>query len=215
MLSRRLPGKILMKIQGKTLIERVVERVSKSRHVKKIIVATSKHNTDLPLRKLCSKKKIEFYTGSLHNVAYRFYETLKKFNAKSFVRICGDSPLIDPKLIDKCIIKFNSNRYDIVTNMLIATFPMGQGVEIIKSSVFRKNLPKMKKKKHLEHVMPFFYENKNNFKIYNVKNSQNYSKFIMCVNNISDINRIRNIYKKIFRLGNKKIGWKKIIKKYY
>ena len=58
MSSRRLPGKVLMKIHGKTLVERVVERVSKSKHVTKIIVATSKHNTDVPLRKLCLKKKL-------------------------------------------------------------------------------------------------------------------------------------------------------------
>ena len=58
MSSKRLPGKVLMKIQGKTLLERVVERVSKSKHVTKIIVATSKHNTDMPLRELCFKKKL-------------------------------------------------------------------------------------------------------------------------------------------------------------
>ena len=57
MSSKRLPGKVLMKIQGKTLIERVIERVSKSKYVTKIIVATTKHNTDVPLRKLCIKKK--------------------------------------------------------------------------------------------------------------------------------------------------------------
>ena len=44
MSSKRLPGKVLMKIQGKTLIERVVERISKSKQVTRIIVATSKHN---------------------------------------------------------------------------------------------------------------------------------------------------------------------------
>ena len=100
MSSKRLPGKVLMKIQGKTLLERVVERVSKSKHVTKIIVATSKHNTDMPLRELCFKKKIECYAGSLPNVARRFYEILKKFNSKYFLRISADSPFIDPRLID-------------------------------------------------------------------------------------------------------------------
>ena len=146
MSSRRLPGKVLMKIQGKTLVERVVERISKSKHVTKIIVATTKHNTDRPLRKLCLKKKIEYYAGSLPNVAHRFYEILKKFDSKSFLRITADSPFIDPQLIDKCLIKFNSTNCDIVTNVFPRTFPKGQSVEIIRSSVFKKNLPKMKKK---------------------------------------------------------------------
>ena len=149
MSSKRLPGKVLMKIQGKTLIERVVARVSKSKYLTKIIVATSKNKTDLPLRKLCHKKKIECYSGSLTNVANRFLEVLNKFNSKSFLRISGDSPFIDPYLIDKCLIKFNTNNYDIVTNVLPRTFPIGQSVEIVKSSVFKKNLPKMKKKEIL------------------------------------------------------------------
>ena len=215
MSSKRLPGKVLMKIQGKTLLERVVERVSKSKHVTKIIVATSKHNTDMPLRELCFKKKIECYAGSLPNVARRFYEILKKFNSKYFLRISADSPFIDPQLIDKCLFKFNNTNSDIVTNVFPRTFPKGQSVEIIKSSVFKKNLPKIKKKAYLEHITKFFYENKKNFKINAIINNKNYSKFNMCVDTASDIRRARIIYKKISHLSNRKTSWKKIIKKYY
>ncbi len=215
MSSKRLPGKVLMKIQGKTLLERVVERVSKSKHVTKIIVATSKHNTDMPLRELCFKKKIECYAGSLPNVARRFYEILKKFNSKYFLRISADSPFIDPRLIDKCFFKFNNTNSDIVTNVFPRTFPKGQSVEIIKSSVFKKNLPKIKKKAYLEHITKFFYKNKKNFKINAIINNKNYSKFNMSVNTASDINRTRAIYKKLSHLRNKKFTWKEIIKLYY
>ena len=215
MSSRRLPGKVLMKIQGKTLIERVIERVSRSKYVTKIIVATSKHNTDMPLRKLCFKKKIECYAGSLPNVAYRFYEILKKFNSKSFLRINADSPFIDPALIDKCLLKFNNTNSDIVTNVFPRTFPKGQSVEIIKSSVFKKNLPKIKRRDYLEHITKFFYENKNKFKINTIVNNENYSKFNMCVDTVNDIRRARNIYKKIPHLNSNKISWKKIIKQFY
>ncbi len=215
MSSRRLPGKVLMKIQGKTLIERVIERVSRSKYVTKIIVATSKHNTDMPLRKLCFKKKIECYAGSLPNVAYRFYEILKKFNSKSFLRINADSPFIDPTLIDKCLLRFNNTNSDIVTNVFPRTFPKGQSVEIVKSSVFKKNLPKIKRRDYLEHITKFFYENKNKFKIYTIVNDENYSKFNMCVDTANDIKHVRIIYKKIPNLNSKKISWKKIIKQFY
>ena len=215
MSSRRLPGKVLMKIQGKTLIERVVERISKSKHVTRIIVATSRHNTDMPLRELCLEKKIECYAGSLPNVAFRFYEILKKFNSKSFLRISADSPFIDPQLIDKCLFKFNNTNSDIVTNVFPRTFPKGQSVEIIKSSVFKKNLPNIKKKAYLEHVTKFFYKNKNNFKINAIINDKNYSKFNMSVDTTSDIRRARIIYKKMSHLRNRKISWEKIIKQYY
>ena len=48
-----------------------------------------------------------------------------------------------------------------------------EALEIVKSSVFKKNLPKMKKKKYLEHVTKFFYENHRKFKIINLKNKIN------------------------------------------
>ena len=215
MSSKRLPGKVLMKIEGKHLLERVVERVSKSKHITKVVVATSKHHTDLPLRKLCFKKNIECYAGSLSNVANRFCEVLQKFNPRSFVRICADSPFIDPKIIDKCLVRFNKTNSDIVTNVLPRTFPRGQSVEIVRSSVFIKNLPKIKKKSQLEHILNFYYENKKKFKISNLKSNENYSKYNMSIDTASDIRTARNIYKKIFRSNNKNIGWKKIIRKYY
>ena len=99
------------------------------------------------------------HAGSLNNVAHRICEILKKLNAKSFLRICADSPFIDPELIDKCIIRFNNTNCDIVTNVLPRTFPKGQSVEVVRASLFIKNLPKMKKKSQLEHILNFFYEN--------------------------------------------------------
>ena len=49
------------------------------------------------------KNKTKFFRGDLENVALRLYETANKNKAKYFVRISGDSPMIDPKLIDKAI----------------------------------------------------------------------------------------------------------------
>ena len=86
---------------------------------------------------------------------------------------------------------------------------------IIKDEYNQHNLPKMKKKAYLEHVTKFFYENRNNFKINTIINNENYSKFNMCVDTVYDIRKARIIYKKIPHLSNRKIGWKKIIKKYY
>ena len=73
----------------------------------------------------------------------------------------------------------------------------------------------MKKKSQLEHILNFFYENKNDFKINNIKNNKNYSKFNMSVDTAYDIRKARNIYKKITKLKNNKISLKEIIKKYY
>ena len=89
-------------------------------------------------------KKIKFYRGPLNNVAKRFYEILKK-DVRSFLRICGDSPLIDYKLIDKAITKFNWKKHDLLTNIFPRSYPKGQSIEIINSRYIKTIFPYLKK----------------------------------------------------------------------
>ena len=59
--------------------------------------------------------------------------------AKYFVRVSGDSPMIDPKLIDKAIkISKKTKGHDIITNVFPRTFPKGQSVEVIKTFTLKK-----------------------------------------------------------------------------
>lgn len=191
--SKRLPAKMLKKILNKTLIDRVLLQISKSKKIKKIIVATSKHYSDNKLEKYCKNKNIEVYRGSLNNVAERFYEISKKENSDSFLRINGDSPLIDYRLIDFCIEKFQKNNYDILTNSFPKTFPKGQGVEIIKCKVFQKVFKNIKLKKDLEHVFPYFYRNRNKFKFKNIACKQKLNTINLSIDTLNDLIRIRKL----------------------
>ena len=143
---------------------------------------------------------MDFYRSSLNNVAKRFYEISKSFNSKSFIRINGDSPLLDHNLIDFCIEKFNKNNYDILTNSYPKTFPKGQGIEIIKSKIFQNEFKKIKSKYDLEHVFPYFYRNKNQFKFKNINYEENLNSINFSVDTHSDFLRIRKI---IFKYKNK------------
>lgn len=194
--SKRLPSKMLKKIYHKTLIDRVIEQVSKSKKIKKIIIATSNHHSDDILANHLKKKNIDFYRSSLNNVAKRFYEISKSLSFKSFLRINGDSPLIDHNLIDFYIEKFNKNNYDILTNSFKKTFPKGQGIEIIKSKIFRNEFKKIKSKYDLEHVFPYFYRNKHQFKFKNISYEKNLNNISFSVDTYSDFLRIRKIISK-------------------
>ena len=197
MSSKRLQGKVLKKINKKTLIRRVIEGVSKSKYLKEIIVATSMHLTDDVIYKFCKKNNINCFRGDLNNVSKRFKQLLDKTKSKNFVRICADSPFIDPKIIDKCIRTFNSNKYDIVTNVCPRSYPKGQSVEVFKSDVFKNNFSKIKSKKYNEHVTTYFYKNKKKFKIKNIFYKKNYSNINLSVNTNEDMKFVRIISKKI------------------
>lgn len=166
--SKRFNNKILFPIYGTPLIGHVVKKLRKSKKIKQIIVATSNHKTDNKLVKYLKKEKIKFFKGDLNNVARRLYKLAQIKKAKYFVRISGDSPLIDYKLVDEAleILYKNKKEYDLVTNVFPRTFPRGQSVEIIKTETLGKNLKKFSKLEQ-EHVTVYFYKNYKNYLIKN------------------------------------------------
>ena len=191
--SKRFPRKILFKIKKKLLIDHVISRVNLSKKIKKIIVSTSSHKSDNELVSHLKKNRISYYRGSLKNVALRLYYTAKKYRSNFFIRISGDSPLIDPKIINRAVEKFIKNRkIDIVTNVFPRTFPSGQSVEIIRTKIIKSNISKMTPSEK-EHVTSFFYSNFAKFRIVNFKNknSQKYKKKLkFSVDKKSDLKKI-------------------------
>jgi spore coat polysaccharide biosynthesis protein SpsF len=165
--SKRFRNKVLHLVYGTPIIQHVVNRIKRSKKTNKLIVSSSLNKSDDNLIAYLKKNKIKFFRGDLKNVAMRLYETAKMNKANFFVRISGDSPLIDPKLVDKAIkIAHKEKRYDIITNVFPRTFPEGQSVEIIKTSIIKKysnNFSKLDK----EHVTKYFYDNSDKFLIKN------------------------------------------------
>jgi spore coat polysaccharide biosynthesis protein SpsF (cytidylyltransferase family) len=191
--SKRLPSKMLKKIINRTLLERVIIQIQKVKKIKKVIVATSNHKSDDPIANYCKKKGIEFYRGPLNNVTMRFYEVIKKFNFRSFLRVNGDSPLIDFKLIEYFIKIYEKNNYDILTNACPKSFPKGQSIEIINSNLFKKEFKNIKSRGDLEHVFTYFYKNKSLFKIKNISCKKNLNKLNFSIDTYKDLLRVRNI----------------------
>ena len=109
------------------------------------------------------------------------------------MRISADSPLIDIHLIKKAMKYVKENKYQIITNVCPRSFPKGQSVEIIKSSVYKDNYNNFNKKKYLEHVTNFFYKNKKNFLIKNIKSKKDYSNFSLALDTKKDFNKIKNL----------------------
>ena len=196
MSSKRLKGKVLKEINKKLLISRVIEKVAQSNSVSQIIVATSKNKDDDLLVKFCKHEKIEFFRGDLNNVYLRFVQAIKKLKVKAFIRITGDSPFIDPYIIDKGINLYKSKKFEIVTNSFPKTFPKGQGVEIIKSKVFQRVFKNIKSKKDLEHVFPYFYRNRNKFKFRNIRCKQKLNTINLSIDTLNDLIRIRKLLTK-------------------
>tara|TARA_B100000579_G_scaffold438030_1_gene471105 strand:- start:14594 stop:15217 length:624 start_codon:yes stop_codon:yes gene_type:complete len=195
--SKRFPKKILYKIKSIPIIIHVINNVIKSRFVSKVVVATSNKKTDNGLISILKKNRVDFYRSSLNNVALRLLNTAIKYKKNSFIRISGDSPLINFKIIDKAISikKKSKGKFDIITNVFPRTFPSGQSVEIIKTKTLKKNLTKMSIYEK-EHVTPFFYSHYDRFKIINFKSKSYKGKLKKySVDNKKDLKNILKEFK--------------------
>jgi spore coat polysaccharide biosynthesis protein SpsF len=192
--SRRFPGKALHKIKGVPLILRVYEQVRKSKFRNKVIVALSNAQSDNRLAIFLKKNKINFFRGSLNNVAKRLFDTSIHYRSKFFMRINGDSPLIEPSIIDRAIqLHKNNKEYDIITNVMPRSYPKGQSVEIISTEIMSKYI-KFFNKFDKEHVTAFFYKKKNICLIKNFKSELLRSKVNQCIDYPTDIKRLNKYF---------------------
>ena len=204
MSSRRLPGKVLKVLNGKSILEYVLVRLKQSKNLTAIIVATSTDQSDEAVIKFCQARNIPCVQGPLDHVANRFLKVLERFPMDAFVRVSGDSPVIDPQIVDRLVSIFKSGNYDIVTNVLERSFPKGQSVEIVNSSVFKKSFSNIKGQYEEEHVTPYFYQNADRFRIFNlISPNPVYGSVHMAIDNQKDLERFDLILQRI----NRPIEW--------
>lgn len=204
--SKRLRGKVLKKFGKLTLLETLVKRLSQSNQLKKIVILTSKSKDDKKIINFCKKKNINYFAGPLKNVFFRFKLAIKKYKPNRIIRISGDSPLIDWRLLDKMIaLSKKHTKYDIISNVKKRTFPKGQSIEILKPEIFNLQNDLLSKYEK-EHVTKYFYKKK--YKVYNLEIVKKFNKYNLCVDNHQD-------YISILNLINKKgiyATWKNYVK---
>ena len=134
MTSSRLPGKSMKSIIGKPAIQRVTERVKKSKLISDLWLACSDHKEDNVLENFAKANNINVFRGNMNDVLSRYVSISKMNDSGIIVRITGDCPLIDPDIIDAVIDKFIISDTDYTSNTLTRTYPDGLDVE-----VFSKN----------------------------------------------------------------------------
>jgi spore coat polysaccharide biosynthesis protein SpsF (cytidylyltransferase family) len=188
MTSRRLPGKALINVHGKPLLSFLIERVKNCTLIDDAILATSSHPSDDPLEIFAKNQSIAVYRGSLENVAERLCNAARSNQADGLVRICGDSPLIDPNLIDQLVYLFRSSPgVDLVTNVQTRTFPKGQSIEVISVSALESKVSAGLTEEEKEHATLSFYKSSDQSNKLSVTRSPDISSVQLSVDNKRDL----------------------------
>jgi spore coat polysaccharide biosynthesis protein SpsF len=160
--STRLPGKVLLPFGGKSLLARIVERLSLSKYLRNIVIATTEDSIEQIKEALKDYSFVKFFVGSKQNVLERYYKASLEYQSKVVVRATGDNPLVCPQFLDYAI-EFHFHTGADLTHYL--GIPLGTGVEVINSKVLQIAYKSTKNPYDLEHVTPFIYKNRDSFKV--------------------------------------------------
>jgi len=198
--STRLPGKIFKNLACKPMLWHVVNRLSYSKMLKNIIIATTNLPEDDPVEVFCTENNISFYRGSSNDVLSRYYETAKIYNAAIVIRVTSDCPVIDPYIIDAMLTKFiNEGHIDYMSNSIERTFPRGLDTEIFSFPALEKTYNEAKLDYEHEHVTPYIYNNPDKFVIKNYANETDLSSYRWTVDTAEDFRLIEEIYNSLYR----------------
>jgi spore coat polysaccharide biosynthesis protein SpsF len=158
MSSARFPGKMLAPFRGRPLIAQVLERFRQCDLHSRIVVLSSLDPTDDPLADYVANRcGVPVFRGELDNVVARFQAALGEHPCEWFVRISGDSPLIDVSLV-QAMIGLSDRDHDVVSNVVRRTFPPGQSVECVRSDVVCGLKSNDLTPDQREHVTKVFYD---------------------------------------------------------
>jgi len=112
--STRLPRKGLLTISGKSLIRIIIERISLSSKIDKIVFATSDLEEDRPLAKLALDEGLETYCGYPEDVLLRLHETARNFDFDYLLTTMVDAPFQLLEVIDATVDKLIGEDYDML-----------------------------------------------------------------------------------------------------
>ncbi|MBI5747629.1 MAG: glycosyltransferase family protein [Nitrospinae bacterium] len=223
--SERLPGKSLKKICGIPMLEHIINRISTSRKIHNIIIATSNNIKDRPIINLSKKLSIPYYAGSEDDVLERFIGAVESVSTDAeiaretihesssgqgsgqdsaqaiVVRICGDNPLIDIGYLDEMIDSHLSKKAEYTYNY--SPIPIGTAGEVINYDVLKKLKSIAKDKRYREHVTTYILDHLNEFNV-NCTKPPPYLEgrsFRFTVDTEEDLSLIRKIYRRLYSEG--------------
>ncbi len=192
--SKRFPKKVLKNLGNYAVIELLLKRLSKSKLIDDIIIATTTNEEDKELIYFANKLGYKAYAGNVDDVLDRYYQIAKKEQSDIIVRITADCPFIDANLVDIVIERLIKTKSDYSSNTQPATFPDGLDVEVFTMKALEQAWMNASSNHDREHVTPFFYNNRSLFKVVVYKNSVDFSNIRLTIDEKVDLQVIQRVF---------------------
>jgi spore coat polysaccharide biosynthesis protein SpsF len=154
-------------IQGQPLLGWIVARCRQAAALgEQVVVATSDRPVDTPIVEYCAERHIPYFRGSADNVAERVLRCAQAHGWAYFFRVNGDSPFVEPTLLQAASQQAATDHYDFITNLAPRTFPYGVSLELVGTRTFAAAYAAMHTSAHFEHVTLYLYEHLSDYRVY-------------------------------------------------
>ena len=197
--STRLPGKIFKELAGRPLLFHVLERLSLCKTLDKIVLATSTSSNDKKILDFAKEHGVLSFAGSEDDVQNRYIKSAEKHDINIIVRICSDSPFIDPEMIDKLVYALIDERADYaVPDPKIKSAQ--EGFEVFTLKALKMSRKKCKEKPNKEHVTWFIRQNPKRFQVIYIKpHPELRGKFRLSIDNYADYEFASAVYDALYK----------------
>jgi len=191
--STRLPNKVMKPINNTPMIEILLNRLSQSKKIDEIIIATSNDPRNQSLVTHVSSIGYRSYLGNENDVLDRFLQAAIFADADIIVRITGDCPLIDPALVDQAIETFLQTGVDYLSNASEPSYPDGLDTEVFLFQALKQAWNETDNLFDREHVTPYL-RTSGKFKQGSLRNDIDHSNLRLTVDEPEDFEVVKNIF---------------------
>jgi len=169
MSSTRLPGKVLLTAQGKSMLELMVERLRLVPSLTGVAIATTTNSADDIIATTAQRLGVDCHRGSEDDVMERVLNTARQVKADVIVETTGDCPLIDPGSVERCIQAWLAGGHDYVANVLKRTYPIGMDTQVFATDILADAFSRTDDVEEHEHVSLFIYRHPELYRLLNLE----------------------------------------------
>lgn len=202
MSSTRLPGKVLMNLAGKPVLQHVVERVECASKIGKVVIATSTESGDDPIEEFASELEVECFRGSESDVLDRFWQAAQKYQADMVVRVTADCPLVAPEIADMLIDVLIKEDLEYAWIPITKT-AVGLPSEVMTISALERTWRQATNPEAREHVTVFIQKHQEHYrtKWLPMPPHLNRPEYDLSLDTPQDFELLTKIYNKFYREG--------------
>jgi len=204
--STRLPGKVLLRVQGDTLLGHLLRRLEWCREARCVVVAAPSGHADESVLSEARLHGARTFAGPEDDVLSRYVGAAREFDLDPVVRVTADCPLSDPAIVDEALVLYARRKraglpVDLVTNARpgARTFPRGLDVEVVSRSALEAADAELgPDAAQREHVTQILYQQPGSLRIEDLRLPLDLSFLRWTVDTIEDFELVRAIFDELF-----------------